>query len=539
MNNHPQRILVWFRADLRVHDNPALWSAYQALLEVRQQGQNDAQLIACFLRPKQQWQQHDWGNNKQRFVERCLLDLKQCLAEYNIPLLTLDCDDFQAQQALLIQLCQQLNCQQLFANEEPEFNERQRDYQLEQQALGLGISCQFFHDQSLIPMGQLLKNDGTPYRVYSAFRKRALQYLEQYPVQLVANIPKEAINPDASNLEASNPEEPNLAVSANQLRVLQLEYQLIQTLENTGQAKADNGCVHNEVGGQLLRYRFFQPQSYASDPIQQLWPCAELQAITQLNQFCQDGIGRYANSRDIPADSAGTSQLSALQAAGKLSMKLCWQEAQRVLMTDPGSAESAGRWRDELLWREFYRHLLVLYPQLCRYQPFKTQTQALAWRDDPEGLSRWQQGKTGFPLVDAAMRQLLETGWMHNRLRMLTAVFLSKYLLIDWRQGERWFMQHLVDGDLASNNGGWQWAASTGTDAVPYFRLLSPYRQAERFDAQGEFIARYVPELQQLPAKQRIQPKGYVQGYPAPMLDLSEGRIRVLEAFKALQEAEL
>ncbi|WP_028300728.1 cryptochrome/photolyase family protein [Oceanospirillum beijerinckii] len=529
MTHHPQRILVWFRSDLRVHDNPALWSAYQALIDVRQQGLHNAELIACFLRPQRQWQQHDWGYNKQRFVERCLLDLKQCLAEYNIPLLTLDCDDFQCQQALLIQLCQQLNCKHIFANEEPEFNERQRDYQLEQQALNLDIHCQFFHDQSLIPMGQLLKNDGTPYRVYSAFRKRALQSLEQNPVQLVSSIPKEAVNPATSNIDAPNP-----TASIRQSSALPLEQQLIQTLENAGQASSYTGNNHNEVSNQIQCYRFFQPQAYSSDPIQQQWPCSERQAITQLNQFCQDGIGRYAHSRDIPSDRSGTSQLSALQAAGKLSMKLCWQETLRVLVTEPGSAESAGRWRDELLWREFYRHLLVLYPQLCRYQPFKTQTQALVWRDDQEGLERWQQGKTGFPLVDAAMRQLLETGWMHNRLRMLTAVFLSKYLLIDWRHGERWFMQHLVDGDLASNNGGWQWAASTGTDAVPYFRLLSPYRQAERFDAKGTFIARYVPELEKLPAKQRIQPKGYVQGYPSPMVDLSEARERMLSAFKAL-----
>ena len=239
----------------------------------------------------------------------------------------------------------------------------------------------------------------------------------------------------------------------------------------------------------------------------------------------------------MPANPQGTSLLSPLLAAGKLSVKRCWLTAEQMRLTEPVASASVNTWQSELLWREFYRHLLVLYPELCRHRPFKPETAQIPWRYNPEELGRWQQGNTGFPLVDAAMRQLLETGWMHNRLRMLTAVFLSKYLLIHWQEGERWFMQHLVDADLASNNGGWQWAASTGTDAVPYFRLLSPYRQAERFDAQGTFIARFVPELAKLPAKQRIQPKGYVSGYPKPMIDLKAAKTQMMEAFKGLKES--
>jgi deoxyribodipyrimidine photo-lyase len=158
------------------------------------------------------------------------------------------------------------------------------------------------------------------------------------------------------------------------------------------------------------------------------------------------------------------------------------------------------------------------------------------WRQDNEEFRRWCAGQTGFPIIDAAMRQLLQTGWMHNRLRMLVAMFLSKHLLIDWRWGERWFMQHLIDGDLAANNGGWQWSASTGTDAVPYFRIFNPVRQSQRFDGEGEFIRRFLPELAALDNTTIHEPGLWrPASYPPPMIDLAFGRERALQAFKQAQ----
>ncbi|OPX56459.1 deoxyribodipyrimidine photo-lyase [Oceanospirillum multiglobuliferum] len=466
------KTLVWFRADLRLDDNPALFSACQ-----------QGGVIACFLRPKQQWLQHDWGYNRIRYTERSVLDLQTELQQLNIPLLILEADDFRQQGSLLINLCQRLGIAQLFANEEPELNERQRDLGVQKACLEQGISCQFFHDQSLLPLGQVLKPDGTAYRVYSAFRKQIVQRIEQQPIQ---SLPAPSIQ-----------NKPELNCLLDGLPLIQL-----------------------------------QPEF---DVIQQRWSASEREALNQLECFTGEAIGLYEVQRDYPANEQGTSQLSHYLATGKLSIRRCWLQAQQIKISNPAQAASAQCWQDELIWREFYRHLLVLNPELCRYRAFKPVTEHIQWRQDAEALTRWQQGQTGFPLVDAAMRQLLTTGWMHNRLRMLVAVFLSKYLLIDWREGERWFMQHLIDADLASNNGGWQWAASTGTDAVPYFRLLSPYRQAERFDGQGEFIARFVPELAHLPAKQRIQPKGYVENYPAPMTDLKIGKDRMMARFKALQ----
>ena len=163
-------------------------------------------------------------------------------------------------------------------------------------------------------------------------------------------------------------------------------------------------------------------------------------------------------------------------------------------------------WLNELIWREFYRHLLVAYPDLCRHRPFIAWTDKVRWCDDAAKLHAWQRGETGYPIVDAAMRQLNATGWMHNRLRMISASFLVKDLLIDWRAGERYFMSQLLDGDLAANNGGWRWAASTGTDAAPYFRIFNPTTQGERFDPQGTFIRKWLPELAECPTMTSIIP---------------------------------
>ncbi|MCF5552819.1 deoxyribodipyrimidine photo-lyase, partial [Pseudomonas syringae] len=181
----------------------------------------------------------------------------------------------------------------------------------------------------------------------------------------------------------------------------------------------------------------------------------------------------------------------------------------------------------------------VGYPRVSRHRAFRPETEALKWRDATEELRAWQEARTGLPIIDAAMRQLLETGWMHNRLRMVVAMFLTKNLLIDWREGERFFMRHLIDGDLASNNGGWQWSSSTGTDSAPYFRIFNPLSQSERFDPEGVFIKRWLPELADMNKKQIHDPSliGDLFGaadYPKPIVDLSKSRARALAAFKAL-----
>ena len=179
---------------------------------------------------------------------------------------------------------------------------------------------------------------------------------------------------------------------------------------------------------------------------------------------------------------------------------------------------------------------MARFPRVSRGGAFRPETELLQWSQDPDLFQAWCEGRTGYPLVDAAMRQLVATGWMHNRLRMVTAMFLSKHLWLDWRLGERFFMQHLIDGDFAANNGGWQWSASSGTDAVPYFRVFNPVRQSQRFDAQGEFIARWVPALRELDNKTVHEPWKQpllAPDYPPPVVPHAGVRERVTEAFKA------
>ncbi len=271
----------------------------------------------------------------------------------------------------------------------------------------------------------------------------------------------------------------------------------------------------------------------------QLFPAGEEAALQRLRRFCREDVQDYQQQRDFPAV-AGTSCLSPYLALGILSPRQCVNrlraECPEVLENADGGAFI---WLNELIWREFYRHLLVAYPRLCQHHPFIGWTDAVIWNHSEQQLIAWQQGRTGYPIVDAAMRQLNETGWMHNRLRMISASFLVKDLLIDWRQGERYFMSQLLDGDLAANNGGWQWAASTGTDAAPYFRIFNPTTQGERFDQDGVFIRRWLPELAAVPDSDIHQPWRWAErqqqslDYPPPLVEHKQARLATLAAFEA------
>lgn len=250
-------------------------------------------------------------------------------------------------------------------------------------------------------------------------------------------------------------------------------------------------------------------------------------------------IARYAQLRDFPAIK-GVSYLSVHLRFGTISLRELVREA---------VAQGAETWLSELIWRDFYFMILDRFPQVER-AAFKPEYDAIAWDDWPEGLAAWQQGRTGYPLVDAAMRQLLHSGWMHNRLRMVVASFLCKDLGIDWRHGEAWFARQLNDFDLAANNGGWQWAASSGCDAQPWFRIFNPVTQSEKFDAEGRFIRRYVPELAKVPDKYLHAPwklarrdqeaLGVIIGrdYPAPIVDHAAAREKTLARYAVVKKLD-
>ena len=296
--------------------------------------------------------------------------------------------------------------------------------------------------------------------------------------------------------------------------------------------------------------------SLASEPIPEspiLPPGAPFQAgeataQRRLARFRRELIQGYATSRDR-MDLDGTSGLSPYLRFGMISARRVAVEALEAIEEQAAAAGPQGprTWLNELIWREFYIAILANFPYVRR-DSFRPVYRGIAWDNDRAAFCAWQEGRTGYPIVDAAMRQLLETGWMHNRARMIVASFLTKDLLIDWRWGERHFMKHLIDGDPAANNGGWQWTAGTGTDAAPYFRIFNPILQGKRYDPQGHYVRRWVPELGNVPERYIQEPWKMSQSeqvaagcevgrdYPARIIDHRFARERTLAAFKAARE---
>lgn len=470
-----KRQLVWLRTDLRLRDNSALHAAAER-----------GPVIVLFLLSPDQWQRHDDAPCKVDFWLRNLHELRAGLDKLHIPLLIRTANHWDEAPNVISLLCQELDIETVHVNEEYGINEAARDAAVAQALEDDGIHLRSHLDQLFFAPGTLLTKGGTCFQVYSQFRKVCYERL-------------------------------NLGVPS---------------LVPTPRAQQELHIASDEVPGQV--------EGFETPPIslRKEWPAGEEAAHERLELFTDEILRTYQESRDIPARD-GTSRLSPYLAAGVLSPRQCLHAA---LANNHGEFETgnsgAVSWINELLWREFYKHILVGFPRVSRHRAFREDTEKLRWRRSQKDLEAWQQGRTGFPVIDAAMRQLLATGWMHNRLRMVVAMFLTKNLLIDWREGERWFMRHLIDGDLAANNGGWQWSASTGTDAAPYFRIFNPISQSERFDPEGRFIRRWVPELSGVEGKAVHDPSRLglfgVADYPQPMCDLSATRERALEAFKSL-----
>lgn len=255
----------------------------------------------------------------------------------------------------------------------------------------------------------------------------------------------------------------------------------------------------------------------------------ESMAHERLDEYLQQSVNDYHWRRDR-YDLDGTSQLSADLSIGLISVR----QAHWAAGYQPAS-EGVEKWRTELIWRSFYKYITYWFPHVCRGDAFRPEMDNLVWNDQPQWLEAWQQGRTGFPVVDAAQRCLQETGFMPNRLRMVSAMFLTKDLGLDWRHGEAWFMQQLLDGDFASNNGGWQWSASTGVDAAPYFRIFNPIEQSKKFDPDGNFTRQWVSELADLPAPDIHNPSAEQRlscGYPKAIVDHKQAREQTLARFK-------
>lgn len=444
-----------------------------------QQALSHGSCIALYIVSRKQWQQHNDAPVKIQFQLNNLRQLKAQLATLNIPLLIRHVDLWQDIPQQLVDLCQTHNIRKVHCNRESPINEQLRDQQCAQLLSQHHIAWRSYNDHLLFQPGAIITQKGECYQVFTQFKKACIKQIA-------------LANSEPTGLPKA---QAKIALQSDQLTSLEATSEL------------------------------------------PLWPSGEQAALQRLDQFADNALLDYERQRDFPALS-GTSCLSPYLASGVLSIRQCWQ---RALMENQFALDYGNQgiltWINELLWREFYHHIVKANPKLSYGHAFREKTQFIQWRNAPNELQAWQQGQTGFPLIDAAMQQLLHTGWMHNRLRMVVAMFLTKNLLINWRAGEAWFMQHLVDGEFAANNGGWQWSASTGTDSVPYFRVFNPISQSKRFDAEGSFIRRWLPQLQNLDNKQIHQPDAAIRAelnYPAPMVDLAKSRERVLQVFKAL-----
>lgn len=436
---------------------------------------------ACFVVSPDQWCEHDWSPARVRFVLDHANALSEELAKLGIPLAFITATNFTDSVEKLEDFCRRGSIRHVHFNEEYGVNERRRDKALKQALATAGIAVTKYRDQTVAPVGSILTQQDEPYSVFTPFSRRWRSWID-------------AAQPTLFPLPAP-------------------------------------------VGEAVEAARYNNTLNAFDTPPPRLVETGEDAAHRQLEAFLENRAGDYRNRRDFPSVE-GTSLLSPYLANGVLSGRQCLVAA-RQRQGMGGNQEGLATWTNEIAWRDFYIHILYHYPRVSMHRAFKPETEALEWNAPGEKFEAWKTGHTGIPIVDAAMRQLNQTGWMHNRLRMITAMFLTKNLFIDWRLGEAYFMSKLVDGFLASNNGGWQWSASTGTDSAPYFRVFNPATQSERFDPKGEFIRKYVPETGKLDNKRIHQPwiSGVIPGgYPRPIVDLKESRKEAIAKFQALKK---
>ncbi|SAI10053.1 deoxyribodipyrimidine photo-lyase [Bordetella trematum] len=438
---------------------------------------------AVYLPAPGQWRQHGDAPAKIDFWRRNLQALGQTLAARGIALDVLPIDTWAQAPEALATFCTTHRIGAVHINAEWPINEQRRDQACAKRLAAMDVALHVHQGATLLTPGSVRTGSGGPYRVFTPFARVCRERLR-------------SATPAAIRAPAA--QGPALAAP----------------------------LLEDDWG-------FGTPP----EALQARWPAGEEAAHARLREFLDDGLARYHERRDLPAV-PGTSALSAYLACGVVSPAQCLRAALSVNQGEIDSGLAGARsWITELLWREFYVHLLAAYPALSMHRPMRPETDHVQWREAPQDLQAWQAGLTGIPIVDAAQRQLLATGWMHNRLRMVSAMFLSKNLLLDWRLGEAWFMAHLVDGDLAANNGGWQWSASTGADAVPYFRIFNPVTQSRRFDPDGRFLRRWLPELAGLDARAIHEPSSaqrLATGYPQAIVDLKSSRLRAIEAYARL-----
>jgi deoxyribodipyrimidine photo-lyase len=472
--------LMWFRRDLRLADNTALYHCLKAARRVYTAFVFDRAILDGLLAE---------GLSTDRrvdFIHRSLRELDGALRTRGGALLL----RHGAAADEIVRLAAELGVEAVFANHDYEPYAIERDAQVAARLAAAGRSLHTFKDQVIFERDEVLTGAGRPFSVFTPYKNAWLKaltpfYLRSYEVEKYLGALAPAPVPAAM---------PPLAA--------------------IGFAPSDLDELKVVAGASGARLQFDEFRSR---------------------------IDRYREARDYPAV-RGPSYLSVHLRFGTVSIR----ELARYAHQRSAQSTGAATWLSELIWREFYQQILYHHPRVID-SSFKPEYDRIRWEDSPASFAAWCEGRTGYPLVDAAMAQINRSGYMHNRLRMVTASFLTKDLGIDWRRGERYFARRLIDFDLAANNGGWQWAASSGCDAQPYFRIFNPVSQSEKFDPDGRFIRRYLPQLAKLSAKeihapwllspQRQRAAGCVIGvdYPPPIVDHAEARATTLARYAVVR----
>ena len=463
--------LMWFRNDLRMDDNPALREACKSSDEVH----------AIYIYSQNQNKEHNEANCKTEFFIENLKALESELSNINIPLNIINSVGFKDNSELISSYVKNNSLDKVFWNNQFGIDESERDVSVQNHLEDKNIKFENFDEQVVFTPGSILTGEGKPYSVFTPFKRR---WIENFNLDLL-DIEFEYTKKNATNIKSN---------------LNEFDFQFKK---------------NNQVD-------------------MSLWPAGEAEALSRLKTYLDKNIFRYAQDRNDPIVD-GTSRLSAYLASGIISPKRCILEALKINNFELDAGEKGiVKWIDEIVWREFYKNIMFSFPRVSKGQPFQDYTKNIEWRFNEKEFTAWKEGKTGFPIIDSAMKQMLSEGWMHNRLRMVVAMFFTKNMLHDWRLGEAFFMQNLIDGDFASNNGGWQWSSSTGTDAAPYFRIFNPLTQSKNFDSDGLFIKKHIKELKNVDRKEIHDPSldtRVSQNYPKQILDLKQSRLRAIDAF--------
>ena len=463
--------LVWLRNDIRMDDNPSLKRAFEECDSV----------ITIYAWSPEQLKRHNEANIKQDFLIQNLKSLAVNLNAVNVPLLIFESKSFNNVKNEIAELIKKYSIDKIYWNKEFGLDEINRDKSVHDAVKANGSEIEIFNDQIIYEPGFLRTGQDNPFSVFTPFKRRWIENFDMKFLDIDFDYPiKDKLNFD-SNVE---------------------------------------------------NFDFGLSATHGVD--MSLWPVGEISALDRVKDFLDNRAIDYSKNRNDPMLD-GTSRISPYLACGIISSKRCILEGLKKNNFELSSGNiGITKWIDEIVWREFYRNIMYSFPKVSKGKPFQDYTKNIEWISDEKNLNAWKTGNTGFPLIDAAMRQLLHEGWMHNRLRMVVAMFFTKNMLHDWRIGEAYFMQNLIDGDFASNNGGWQWSSSTGTDAAPYFRIFNPITQSKNFDKEGLFIKKYVPELQDLDKSvihdPPVEHRKYCN-YPLQILDLKESRVRAIEVF--------